>query len=209
VGGGWSALTWRRREPRRNGVDNAQRPTDATVYTCARNHLDSRLWTRPNRGRIRGSGWMQLREHAGKVHLGKLGAASGQSFSGMVVLTRLPTLKSKEEFFELVSGQRARDSDDPRFEELTKDEATSVEDGVWVFRFHVKYKDLGANNLPAGAGHLIVEDFGAVFRHPNEEGVAVSVSLSQRSMPQDVDETFEQLAEDFLSSVEFNSDRNR
>lgn len=156
-----------------------------------------------------GSGWMQLREHAGKVHLGKLGAASGQSFSGMVVLTRLPTLKSKEEFFELVSRQRARDSDDPRFEDLTKDEATSVEDGVWVFRFHVKYKDLGANNLPAGAAHLIVEDFGAVFRHPNEEGVAVSVSLSQRSMPQDVDETFEQLAEDFLSSVEFNSDRNR
>jgi hypothetical protein len=97
-----------------------------------------------------GSGWMQFREHEGKVHLGKLGAASGQSFSGLVVLTRLPTLKSKEEFFELVSKQRARDSDDPRFEDLVKDEATSVEDGAWAFRFHVRYKDLGANDLYAG-----------------------------------------------------------
>ena len=152
-----------------------------------------------------GSGWSQLREHPGRVQLGKLGTAPGQSFTGTVVLSKLPVVKSKEEFFQVVSTQRARDSDDSRFEDLVKDETISEKDGVWMLRFHMKYKDFGASNLPAGARHLIVEDFGAVFRHPKEAGVAVTVGLSQRSMPEDVDETFEKVAEDFLGSVEFHA----
>jgi len=150
-----------------------------------------------------GSGWTQVREHPGKVSLGKRGAASGQSFVGTVVLVRLPALKSKEEFFALVSRQRARDSNDTRFEDLIRDETVSVQDGVWVVRFHMKYKDFGATNRPKTAPYLIVEEFGAVFRHPFENGVAVHVALSQRSLPQDLDETFEKVAEDFLGSVQF------
>jgi hypothetical protein len=152
-----------------------------------------------------GSGWTQFREHPGKVSLGKLGAASGQSFAGTVLLTKLPALKSKEEFFALVSRQRARDSSDTRFEDLVRDETVSIHDGVWVVRFHVKYKDFGANNRPKTAHYLIAEEFGAVFRHPFEDGVAVYVALSQRSLPQDLDESFEKLAKKFVASVEFRS----
>jgi hypothetical protein len=152
-----------------------------------------------------GSGWTQVRDNPAKVSLGKLGAASSQSFAGTVVLTRLPPLRSKEEFLTLVSRQRARDSNDTRFEDLVRVETVSAQDGVWMVRFHMKYKDFGASNRPKTAPYLIVEDFGAVFRHPFENGVAVNVALSQRSLPQDLDEAFERVANDFVGSVEFRS----
>jgi len=115
-------------------------------------------------------------------------------------------LKSQEEFLSVISRQRARDSGDPRFEDIVNDETVSVEDGVWAFRFHVKYKDFGTNNPEPGSPYLVVEDFGAVFRHPNHSDVAVTVSLSRRSTPDDSDTTFEELAAAFAGSIEFVQD---
>lgn len=153
-----------------------------------------------------GSGWSLSRIHAGSVRFGKLGSAPGESFFGLVVLSRLPPLNSREEFQSVVSRQRARDSGDPRFEDIVNDETVSVEDGVWVFRFHMKYKDFGANSVQPGSSYLIVEDYGAVFRHPDHRDVAVTVSLSRRSTPEDSDGAFEKLAADFTGSVEFVED---
>ena len=151
------------------------------------------------------SEWTIEREHAGKVALGKLGAASGQSFAGQVLLTGLPALESTEQFLKFAVGERALDSNDPRYEDIVRDQTVSVENGVWVFRFHIKYKDFGAVNRPPSAPYLIVEDFGAIFRHPSEHGVGVYVALSQRALPQDLDGALKQEADEVLGSIEFSS----
>jgi hypothetical protein len=155
-----------------------------------------------------GSGW-SLKRAPARITFGKLGTVPSQSFSGMVVLARLPVLNSKEEFLDWNVRERARDSGDPRYKDLVTNDTVAIEDGVWAFRFHTKYEDSGATNLPAGTHHLVVEDIGAVFRHPFESGVAVYVALSQRSTPQGSDETFERVAREFLGSVEFHSDSSK
>jgi hypothetical protein len=151
----------------------------------------------------RGSGWHLSRIHRGSVDLAKLGSVDTQSFAGKVLLSRLPRLNTKEEFLEVVSRQRARDSGDPRYEDILNVEKIVVENGIWVIRFHMKYKDFGAVNLKTGVPYLIVEDYGAVYRHPFHQDVAVNVALSQRSMPDQMDSEFAQLAEAFLISVKF------
>jgi hypothetical protein len=154
------------------------------------------------------AGWHYSREHPGRVTIGKIGELPGQSFSGMVVLSSLPPMQSQEEFLQLVSSQRARDSGDPRYEDLLSEESVSNENGIWVVRFHTRYKDFGARNSPPSAGYLVIEDVGAVFRHPVEMGVAITVALSQRSMPEDALIDFAARAESFIDSIEFQSERN-
>jgi hypothetical protein len=151
----------------------------------------------------RGGGWSLWKENPAKAHVAKLGEADGQSYAGLVGLSRLPELSSTQEFLELASRQRARDSGDPRYEDILVEEKVFSENGIWVFRFHIKYKDYGATNLPESDGYLIIEDFGASFRHPFETGVAVNVALSQRSRPGDANLNFKQLADEFVNSTKF------
>ena len=154
------------------------------------------------------AGW-SVKQASTRITLGKLGVVPSHSFAGLVVLTQLPVLNSKEEFFDWNVRQRARDAGDPRYRDLVKDETVTIENGVWVFRFHAKYEDSGAHNLRAGTPYLVIEDIGTVFRHPFESGVAVYVAISQRSTPQDVDGAFERVAKDFLGSVEFHSNPSK
>jgi hypothetical protein len=142
-------------------------------------------------------------ENPAKAHVAKLGDADGQSYAGLVGLSRLPELSLTQEFLELASRQRERDSGNPRYEDILVEEKVSSENGIWVFRFHIKYKDFGATNLPESDGYLIIEDFGASFRHPFDKGVAVNVALSQRSRPGDANLDFKQLADEFVSSTKF------
>jgi len=150
-----------------------------------------------------GPGWHLSRIHPGSVSLGKLGSVDSQSFSGLVVLSRLPRLSSKEDFLEFVSRQRARDSGDLRYQDILNIETVGVENGIWVIRFHMKHKDFGAANRRSNTPYLVVEDYGAVYQHPYYKDVAVNVALSQRSAPEQMDAAFAQFAEAFINSVEF------
>jgi hypothetical protein len=152
-----------------------------------------------------GPDWSYSRDHPGRVSFGRLGGDSAQSLSGMVVLSRLPPLESQAEFLKLVSKQRSRDSADSRFEDIVREELVAIDQGIWVVRFHIKYKDFGATNLPPLARYLVIEDLGATFRHPEHSEVAVTVALSQRSRPEAPFENFEALAEGLIKSVRFHS----
>ncbi len=152
-----------------------------------------------------GSGWSYSSDHPGRATFGKLGGEAAQSLSGMVVLSKLPPLESEAEFLDLVRDQRSREWEAGRFEDIVREESVSVDQGVWVVRFHIKYKDSGASNLPPRAHHLVIEDLGATFRHPEYSGVAVTVALSQRSLPETPLENFEVLAEGLIRSVQFHS----
>jgi hypothetical protein len=153
-----------------------------------------------------GPDWSYSRDHPGRVTLGRLGKDSAQSLSGIVVLSKLPSFESQAEFLDLVREQRGRESGDTRFEDIVREESVSTEDGIWVVRFHIKYKDFGANNLPPLARYLVIEDLGATFRHPKYSGVAVTVALSQRSLPEAPFVNFEAVAEGLIKSVQFHSD---
>lgn len=152
-----------------------------------------------------GPDWSYSRDHPGRVTFGKVGEAAAQSLSGMIVLSRLPSHESQAEFLDLVRAQRSRDSADSRFEDIAREESVSIDDGIWVVRFHIKYRDFGASNLPPLARHLVIEDLGATFRHPEDSGVAVTVALSQRSVPEAALQNFGALAESLIKSVQFHS----
>ena len=152
-----------------------------------------------------GSDWSYSREHEGRVTFGKLGGDAVQSLSGMVVLSKRPSLESEAAFLDLVRDQRSRDAGDSRCEDIIREESVSVNDGTWVVRFSIKYRDFGASNLPPAARYLVIEDRGATFRHPMYSGVAVTITLSQRSLPDAPLENFAALAEHLINSVEFHA----
>jgi hypothetical protein len=79
----------------------------------------------------------------------------------------------------------------------------STEKNTPAVRYHTKYKDFGATNLPKGASYLIVEDIGIMCRHPDNKNVGITIALSQRSLPEDAIENFEKLANDFIKNAEF------
>ncbi len=149
------------------------------------------------------AGWSYVKENPIKVSFGKIGDKEGQSFSGMVGLSRMPQVNSKKEFFDAISAQRGRDSKDSRFEDLQNETSASIENGLYIFHFYKKYKDYGANNLPKSSPYLVIEDIGSILQHPNNRGVAVTITLSQRSLPSDLLSSFNTLARGFVSSIEF------
>jgi len=148
-------------------------------------------------------GWEYKKISPARTQFGKVGTQKGQSLAGMVVLSKLPNIGSKEEFMKVVSEQRARNTKNPRFEDLINDEVFSTEKDTPSVRYHTKYKDFGATNLPKGYEYLIVEDVGIMCRHPDNKNVAVTIALSQRSLPEDAIENFEALANDFIKNSEF------
>lgn len=148
-------------------------------------------------------GWHYVKKHPARIEFGKIGTPKGQSFAGMVVLSKLPDIGSEKEFLEVISKQRKRDSGNPRYEDLLNEETVSYEKNTIAVRFHTKYKDYGAKNLPKSSSYLIVEDIGIICRHPENKNVGVTIALSQRSTPEDASKTFESLAEDFIKNAEF------
>lgn len=148
-------------------------------------------------------GWRYSKVHPARIEFGKVGGRKDRSLVGVVVLSKLPTTSSIEEFIKVISEQRARNTGNPRFENLTNDEVFSTEKDTPSVRYHTKYKDFGAKNLPKGASYLIVEDIGIMCRHPENKNVGVTIALSQRSLPENAIENFEVLANDFIKNAEF------
>lgn len=146
-------------------------------------------------------GWAYKRTHPARTEFGKLGVKDGQSFSGMVVLSKLPSIKTDEEFLQIISKQRNRDSKDPRYEDILNEEKLSNQKNTRAVFFYKKYKDFGANNLPTASSHLIIEDIGTIFQHPDKKNIAVYIALSQRSKPEDVNESFKELALEFIKNA--------
>lgn len=146
-------------------------------------------------------GWVYKRTHPARTEFGKLGEKEGQSFSGMVVLSKLPNIKSDEEFLQIILKQRSRDSKNSRYEEIANEEILSNQKNTRAVFFYKKYKDFGANNLPITSSHLIIEDVGTIFQHPDKKNIAVNIALSQRSKPEDVNESFKELALEFIKNA--------
>jgi len=121
----------------------------------------------------------------------------------MVVLSKLPDFNTKEEFLHIFSKQRKRKISNQRFENLLNEEKLVPNSKIMKIMFHTKYKDFEAKNLPSSMEYLIVEDFGATFRHPHNKNIAVTLALSKRTIDEDSDANFKKLADEFLSSVTF------
>jgi hypothetical protein len=149
------------------------------------------------------AGWAYKKVSPARTQFGRVGTKNGQSLAGLVVMSKLPNIGSKEEFMKVVSEQRSRNTGNPRFENLINEEVFSTEKDTPAVRYHTKYKDFGATNLPPGASYLITEDIGIMCRHPDNKNVGVTIALSQRSLPEDAIENFEALANVFIKNAEF------
>ena len=150
-------------------------------------------------------GWHYHWKSPARITFARRSGLPVRSLAGLLVLSKLGPVESLDHFLEEVSKQRASGPRDPRYENLVHDESVADEAGVWVVRWHIKYKDFGAPNLPADASYLVVEDFGAAFRHPQQTDVAVSVSVSQRSLARDLLPDFGSFAGGVIDTIQFES----
>lgn len=150
-----------------------------------------------------GDGWYYKKATPGKLILGKLGNSKAQSIVGMTVLSKLPEIKTKEEFLALVSKQRARKPIPARFKSILNTEIISDERDVFCVRFHTIHHDYEANNLPKTSDFLVVEDIGIICRHPYNKNIGVTIGLSQRTKKNNQISNFKSIANDFIKNAKF------
>lgn len=150
-----------------------------------------------------GREWFYKKEHSGSLIFGKLGNDKDQSVAGMAILSKLPEIKSKDEFLAIVSKQRSREPSPARFELVSNTETISDERVDFCVRFHTIQKDYGANNLPPMSGFLIVEDIGLICRHPYNKKIGVTIALSQRTKQNNKISNFKSIANEFVQNSKF------
>ena len=150
-------------------------------------------------------GWYYYKEHKGKVILGKAGSALGETFAGMIVLSKLPNFDTKEEFLHIVSKQRKLGPKSQRYVDLVNEEKLAKNSKIMKVKFHTKYKDFEPKILPTAMKYLIIEDFGSIFRHPYNKNIAITVVISQRSSEKNVNNNFKDFAYKFIDSIKFKS----
>lgn len=148
-------------------------------------------------------GWKYRRDSAIYTTFGKEGTQEAQSIIGLVALYKIPDITSEEEFIKVSSDLLGLGSGDPRYEDAIDDLVYSTEKNTPSVRYHSKYKDLGAINLPKGTAHLMTEDIGIFCKHPDNPSIGVNIVLSQRSLPGDTVENFKELADEFIKNAEF------
>lgn len=151
----------------------------------------------------RGEGWYFKKKHSGSIEFGKLGDTKDQSILGLAMLSKLPEIKSKEEFLVLVSKQRSREPIPNRFELVLNKEDLSNERNDFCVRFHTILKDYDAKNLPQTSDFLVVEDIGLICRHPYNKEIGATIALSQRTKQNNKIDNFESIANEFIQNVKF------
>jgi len=150
-----------------------------------------------------GNGWYFNKKNPTYLLLGKLGNNEDQSVVGSAILSKLPEVKSKEEFLALISEQRSRKPFPSRFELISNTETISKERDNFCIRFHTIHNDYESKNLPETEEFLVVEDIGLVCRHPYDKKIAVTIVLSQRTKQNNRIINFESIANDFIENTEF------
>jgi len=150
-----------------------------------------------------GEGWHIKKKHAGSIQFAKLGGTKDQSIVGLAELSKLPEIKSKEEFLALISKQRAGKPTPNRFEVVLNKEELSKENNDYCVRFHTILKDYGAKNLPKTSDFLITEDIGLICRHPDNKKIGVTIALSQRTKSENKINNFKSIANEFISDAKF------
>lgn len=151
----------------------------------------------------KGENWDFSKTHPGSIQFGKKGTTKDQSVLGVVVLSKLPEIRTKEKFLELISEQRRKDTKLERYKLILNKNELSDERKIFCVRFHTIYEDHGAKNLPASSDYLIVEVIGITCKHPYHQNIAVDIGFSQRTLKNNTFENFESIANDFIHNVKF------
>ena len=150
-----------------------------------------------------GTGWYRGRQDSEKVIFARKGENKTQSLIAMAILHDLPDLSpdTDEEFLKMVSRIRQRDPKSKRFETILKKESISHEKSTVVIRFHTRYRDYEAKNKPKTAKYMVTEDFGILWRHPENKNIGLTIGLSQRHLEGDPVRDFEKIANEFIANA--------
>ena len=125
------------------------------------------------------------------------------TFAANIVTHGLPDVVNDRELLEHVIEGRGVSGGHPRYETIINKELLSYEKGTVCVRYHAKFKDFDAANLPKDQSFLVMEDFGSICRHPENPNVGIAIGISQRSLPNDIYEDFEEMAEKYIASGSF------
>lgn len=147
-----------------------------------------------------GGDWDLTKEHDGSVRFSKFGKTRDQTIRGTVILFKLPDLKSKEDFLNLIFEQRTENPDYPR-EFLLNKTVLSDEKGEFCVRGHTITKEFKAKNLPKTSNFLLMETIELNCRHPYDKNIAVHMGFSQRTLPNNTLKSFESDANKFIKNV--------
>ncbi len=151
-----------------------------------------------------GDGWLYKTVSPARIEFGKLRASKFQSLVASVVAHKIPTSESENDFLLKISKERWRDAkNNAQYKNLLIEENISHEKNSLCVRYHSKYEDHGSKYLSKQIPFFIIEDIGLICRHPGNYNVGISIGMSQRAEPNKLLQSFESIANDFLSSAKF------
>jgi hypothetical protein len=150
-----------------------------------------------------GKGWYRGKNDNKRIIFARKGDNRTQSLIAMALVHNLPdvTSDSEDEFLKMVSKIRRRKNNKSRFKNILKEETVSHEKSTFTVRFHTKYKDYGAKNMPKSVKYMVTEDIGILWRHPENKNIGLTIGLSQRHLEGDPVKDFKKITDEFIKSA--------
>ena len=145
------------------------------------------------------AGWYSLAKSRTRAALGRRMDSPTHTLVAAVHSTRLgQAIASPEALTAALHARRARDLDPARFRLLSADEHRDDLDGAWCTRYRLAAEELGA-----AARLLALRVEGRSCLHPAAPDLLVDLSISERGLAAEVDESARTVDASFLDSLRF------
>jgi hypothetical protein len=150
-----------------------------------------------------GKNWFELRRDRGYVYFGKKLASRTHSFIAIALSAALrDKFEQPEEFREYVIKMLSVAGD---ARNTVVENRAELDDtlGRYCVRYYIKAEDRDA--IYANGRVLLAETVGVSCLHPDDRGLTVDVSYTQRGYPQEIGAELRSEGESFVRSLKFNS----
>lgn len=148
-------------------------------------------------------GWLLAEKKPYELALAKHGPTPDETRAIQVFVVKLPEFTSQEEFVQRVTPAEMTDVDPSRYKVISHSVEADSQRGEVCSLSHAVVEDHKAQKRTDTPGHVILETLVLTCSHPGNRRVGISVVYSQRTYPENRDQTFLERAQQVLSSVEF------
>ena len=148
-------------------------------------------------------GWVITGRSASQLALGKFGQTPEETFLIRATVFKLPPFKTNEELVLLIKELQAKNINPERLKITKHEVVTYPKNETDCVKSHSVIEDHGATKKVGKTGVMVQEALTLTCAHPEDKGIGVNVSYSQRYYPEQRDPVFLEKSTSVLDSVEF------
>ena len=146
--------------------------------------------------------WIVIYRNNYQTTLAKKGNKLDETYGINIMLFELPSLESKENFFEYVKADREKDKDSKRFNTIKDDMNYYQEFDDFCVGYHSAAEDKEAKKRSTNKKIMILEMVGYVCRHPKNKNIGVTFDFSHRYYKGNEDESLALRAKELFKNLE-------